>query len=76
MADVTTKTHSTDIAELRRATYQAIRENASLAHAIESIAEQSIDQGEMNERQIETISALAQKIHTQLDQLSYIINEK
>lgn len=75
MTELTPK-QNTDIAELRRATYQAIRENASLAHAIESIAEQAIDQGEMGERQIETISAIAQKIHTQLDQLSYIINEK
>lgn len=78
MPNITQDSTSTnkEIATLRRETYQAIRQNASLAHAIEALAENAIDQGEMTERQIETIAALAQKIHSQLDQLSIIISEK
>lgn len=66
----------TDISDLKRAAYVAIRENSSLAHAIANVAEQAIDNGEMTERQMEAIAALASRINKELDQLSIIISEK
>ena len=54
---------------------QTIRHNASIAHAIESIANLALDNGEMDERQIESVIALATHIKTDLDKLSMLVHE-
>jgi hypothetical protein len=55
--------------------YNVLRHNASIADAIKQVASKAIDDGEMSERQIETVLALSTHVSEELDKLSLAVHE-
>lgn len=68
--------NSTEIKRLdKSAIYQVVRHNASLADAIKQVVSKAIDDGEIDERQLETVLALSTLVSEELDRLSLAIHE-